>query len=785
MIVAPRPPRDSRGLLVRVTGVVQGVGFRPFVHRLAMRHGLTGWVRNESGKVEIAVNGDERALHAFVDALTAEAPTLARIERVDTTSWSPPVRDGDDATPPEFKILESRVDPERRQPVPADVAMCDACAREMLDPANRRFQYPFITCTDCGPRYTVIESLPYDRERTTMRAFVQCPECAEEYRTPGDRRYHSETNSCPLCGPRLWVRLPGGSPCVPDRSDRTDEEHPIAIAAALLRNGGIVALRGVGGFHLAVDATNHEAVQRLRRRKHRESKPFAIMVATLEDARAIAVVGPQEADALSERSRPVVLLRRHPDTHLASGVAPGLDTVGVMLAYTPLHLLLLMHVRRPLVMTSGNASEEPIVANNAEALERLGLIADLFLLHDREIESPVDDSVLRVSGHHRTFIRRARGYAPLPLAMPSASPAHILAVGAHLKSTFTLVADEHAFVSPHLGDLDSVETLTHYRTTLDRYERLFHVAPTVVARDLHAGYLSTQIADEIGGDACVAVQHHHAHIAAVLGEHAHRGRVIGVAYDGTGAGDDGTIWGAELLLADCASYSRVAHLRPAPLPGGDAAVRAPWRSAFGYLSLEPALAPSFEFAFEGVAARERHVVEQQLRSALNSPLASSMGRLFDAAAAILGVCRHARYEGEAAMLLEALADGHRAHPLPFPVLETGERPQLDPLPLLEALGSMRIRGYDLAELAAAFHESIASATADLVRRLSTDAGLGTIVLGGGVFQNTRLTESIRSRLAAMGLKVLTAVNLPPNDGGVSFGQAVVAAARLSSVTEIE
>jgi hydrogenase maturation protein HypF len=780
MIAAPRPTRDSRGLLVRVTGVVQGVGFRPFVHRLAMRHGLAGWVRNESGKVEIAVNGDERELHAFVDALTAEAPTLARVERVDTTSWSPPLGVTGEAAPSEFRLLESRVDPDRRQPVPADVAMCDACAREMLDPANRRFHYPFITCTDCGPRYTVIESLPYDRERTTMRSFIQCPECAQEYRTPGDRRYHSETNSCPLCGPRLWVRLPGASAGVPDRPDRPDDEHPIAIGAALLRNGGIVALRGVGGFHLAADATNHEAVQRLRRRKHRESKPFAIMVATLDDARAVAVVGPQEAEALAERSRPVVLLRRHPNTHIASSVAPGLDTIGVMLAYTPLHLLLLMQVRRPLVMTSGNASEEPIVANNADALERLGQIADLFLLHDREIESPVDDSVLRVSGHRRTFIRRARGYAPLPLAMPSTTPAHILAVGAHLKSTFTLVADGHAFVSPHLGDLDSIETLTHFRATLDRYQRLFHVAPTVIARDLHAGYLSTQIADEIGGDACVAVQHHHAHIAAVLGEHRHRGSVIGVAYDGTGAGDDGTIWGAELLLADSASYARVAHLRPAPLPGGDAAVRAPWRSALGDLSLEPALATSFEFAFDGVEPRERRVVEQQLRSGLNSPLASSMGRLFDAAAAILGVCRHARYEGEAAMLLEALADGHRAHPLPFPVLETAERPQLDPLPLLEAIGSLRARGYDIGELAAAFHESIASSTSEIVRRLCADAGLDTVVLGGGVFQNTRLTESIRSRLTATGLTVLTAIDLPPNDGGVSFGQAVVAAARLVS-----
>ncbi len=779
MIVTPLRARESRGLLVRVTGVVQGVGFRPFVHRLAMRHGLDGWVRNESGKVEIAVNGDERGLHAFVDALTVEAPALARIEGVDTTPWSPSPGDAGDDAAPGFRILESRVDPERRQPVPADVAMCDACAREMLDPADRRFHYPFITCTDCGPRYTVIESLPYDRERTTMRAFVQCPECDREYRTPGDRRYHSETNSCPLCGPRLWVRLPGAPGGVVERAERPDSEHPIAVAAEMLRNGGIVALRGVGGFHLAVDATSHEAVQRLRRRKRRESKPFAIMVATLDDARAIAAVGSHEAEALSDRSRPVVLLRRGPNARIAEDVAPGLDTIGIMLAYTPLHLLLLMHVRGPLVMTSGNLSEEPIVSSNEEALERLGRIADLFLLHDREIESPVDDSVLRVSGRHRTFIRRARGYAPLPIAMPFTAPAHILAVGAHLKSTFTLAADDGAFVSPHLGDLDSLETLTHYRATLDRYQRLFHVTPTVIARDLHAGYLSTSIAEDLGGDACVAVQHHHAHIAAVLGEHGRREPVLGVAYDGTGAGDDGTIWGAELLMADCASYTRAGNLRPAPLPGGDTAVRAPWRSALGYLSLEPALASSFALAFHGIDARERHVVEQQLRSGVNTPLASSMGRLFDAAAAILGVCRHARYEGEAAMLLEALADGHRAHPLPFPIVDGGGRVQLDPLPLLAALGSLCARGHDVAGLAAAFHESVAAGTSDIVHRLCVDAGLNTVVLGGGVFQNVRLTESIRGRLAALGLNVLTAIDLSPNDGGVSYGQAVVAAARLA------
>jgi len=529
---------ERRRCRVRVTGIVQGVGFRPFVHRLAVRHELDGWVRNASGQVEIEVDGVPADVTVFLDALQAEAPPLAQIGRVTIEDV-----DIDDADVAErgFRIVESLSVEGVRQPVPADVALCAACEREMLDPTNRRYGYPFITCTDCGPRYTVIESLPYDRERTTMRAFVQCPACRREYNTPGDRRYHSETNSCPICGPRLWISFPGDHAGAP-RAAHGASAEALRFAASFLDRGGIVALRGIGGFHLAVDATNDAAVRRLRERKHRDAKPLAVMVRTLDEAQAIGIVGAQEAELLTDRARPIVLLQRSTDGPIADSVAPGLTTIGVMLAYSPLHHLLLSLVRRPLVMTSGNRSEEPIAATIPDAIARLSNIADLFLLHDREIESPVDDSVARVHLRSVSFIRRARGYAPAPVALPIAPARPILAVGGHLKSTFTLAAGDDAFVSPHLGDLDSLETLCHYRATLDRYSRLFRIVPEVVAHDLHAGYLSTRLANEMDVERRIAVQHHHAHIAAVLGEHGCDGRVVGVSYDGTGAGDDGTIW---------------------------------------------------------------------------------------------------------------------------------------------------------------------------------------------------------------------------------------------------
>jgi hydrogenase maturation protein HypF len=759
---AARPAPARTAVRVRVSGVVQGVGFRPFVHRLAERHGLAGWVRNAAGDVQIAAEGDPEAIAAFTAALRAEAPPLARIEAVTVEPAAP-------AGLGSFAIRDSCDEPDRRLPVSPDVALCPACEAELFDPGNRRFRYPFITCTDCGPRFTVIEAMPYDRERTSMRVFAQCPECLREYRSPGDRRYHSQTNSCPACGPRLWLEpAPAAGPA-----------DPIAAAARLLAAGAIVAVRGLGGFHLAVDATDDAAVRRLRERKHREAKPLAIMVRTLAEARALAQVSATEAELLVSRERPIVLLERRADAPLAAALAPGLATVGVMLAYTPLHHLLLDAVRRPLVMTSGNRSDEPIAVDNAEARRRLAGIADAFLLHDRDIVSRYDDSVVRAAGPAVIFLRRARGYAPLPVDLPVAAPAPIVAVGPHLKNTFALAHGARAYVSQHIGDLENLETLDHFQATLAAYRRLFRIEPRVAARDLHPGYLSSRVAEELGLARVIPVQHHHAHVAAVLAEHGVTEPAVGVAYDGTGYGPDGAVWGAEILVADLADYRRAAHLRYAPLPGGDLAARQPWRAALGYLSLDPAAAAAFAPAFAGVAPEERTVVARQVAARLNAPLASSMGRLFDAAAAILGVRGVARYEGQAAMELEALAGRRPARPLPFPVREEGDGAWvLDPLPVLAALGAARAAGADAADLAAAFHESVAAATEDVAVRVAAAAGLRTVALAGGCFQNARLIAAVRGRLEARGLRVLVPRRLGPNDGAVSYGQAAVAAAVL-------
>jgi hydrogenase maturation protein HypF len=805
-------------LRVRVTGVVQGVGFRPFVHRLALRHGLVGAVRNSGGDVRIDVQGPAPALDAFVAALTAEAPPLARIERVTTTPLAPL---GSAA----FVILESEDQPDRRQPPPVapDVALCAACERELFDPSNRRYRYPFITCTDCGPRFTVINAMPYDRERTSMRAFTQCADCLREYHAPGDRRYHSESNSCPACGPRVWLEaglgvrgsgLDGGlgpraSGLGQFRAPSPEPQAPISTAAQMLIEGKIIAIRGLGGFHLAVDATNEAAVRRLRARKHRETKPLAVMVRTVDEARAVADIDHAEEALLVSRERPIVLLRcadlvplppgRRPggngtrsrsvgaqhaaSLHLAPSVSPGLDTVGLMLAYTPLHHLLLAAVGRPLVMTSGNRSDEPIAISNDDARTRLAGIADTFLLHDREIVARYDDSVLRVTGGGPVFLRRARGFAPLPLDLPFDSPAPLVAVGPHLKNTFTLVHGRRAFTSQHIGDLGSLETVDHFHAALAAYRRLFRIDPEVAARDLHPEYLSTRVAAELGLECIIPVQHHHAHIAAVLAEHGETGPVIGVAYDGTGYGDDGRTWGGEILVADLGGYRRTAHLRYAPMPGGDLAARHPWRAAAAYLSLYPDLARAFARAFDGIPAATVALVQQQIAANLNAPPASSMGRLFDAAAAVLGVRRHAHYEGQAAMELEALAARRAAQPLPFPVGRNGHgdaRWILDPLPLLTALGDRATAGVSIPQLAAEFHESVAAATAEAVARVAQETGLDTVVLGGGVFQNARLLESITERVAALGLRALVPRRLSPNDGAVSYGQAAVAAARLLS-----
>jgi hydrogenase maturation protein HypF len=660
-------------------------------------------------------------------------------------------------------------------PISPDVALCSACEQELLDPSDRRYHYPFITCTDCGPRVTVIEATPYDRARSTMAAFEQCPECLREYGDPKDRRYHSETNSCPACGPSVWLEVPGE-----DRSIRGIDA--ITKAGRLLAEGGVVAVRGLGGFHLAADALNDVAVRALRSRKGRDAKPFAIMVSTLAEARWLAWVSEAEAIALMSRERPIVVLKRRAGGPLALGIAPGLDSVGVMLAYTPLHALLANAAGgRPLVMTSGNVSDEPIATANDEARTRLGSIADAFLLHDRDIVARYDDSLTRIVDDQPILLRRSRGYAPMPLRLPVRAREAVLAVGPHLKNTFTLAQGTDAYVSQHVGDLENLETLDHFDEALTRFKRLFRIEPRWVAHDAHPGYLSTRYAEESGLLVLPAVQHHHAHIAAVLGEHGVTDKALGLAFDGTGYGADGHVWGFEFLEADLLDYERLAHMRYAPLPGGDKAARAPWRALLGYASLEGDPAPWAQRALARVAADELAVARHQIRRKLNAPLASSMGRLFDAASAVLGIRLLSEYEGQAAMELEAAAGTVRAQPLAFPLIEEKrETLLLDPVPLLEALALGRERGEPVAELAARFHETLAETACRVALRLCAERGLARVALCGGCFQNARLLSSTRCRLEQGGMEVLTPSALGPNDGAVSYGQAVVAAARMSA-----
>ena len=764
-------PGPRSGLLLHVTGVVQGVGFRPFVYRLARRLELQGWVRNSAGDVEIALEGQPESLESFLEALPREAPPLSRIERI-VPAWGPVEGHTD------FVILSSADEPDRRQPVPPDVALCPSCERELMESGNRRHLYPFITCTDCGPRFTVIEALPYDRERTTMRAFTQCPVCSAEYQTAGDRRHHSETNSCPSCGPRLWVET------APGTSVDGMGEDPVEQAAELIEAGKILGLRGFGGYHLVADATNEAAVAELRRRKRRDAKPFAVMVGSLAEARRLAKISLEEERLLLSQERPIVLLRSRTGSSIAPNVAPQLDTIGLMLPSTPLHHLLLFRLDRPLVMTSGNVSDEPIVIDNQEARDRLTGIVDAWVMHNREILSRCDDSVLRLAGSAPIFLRRARGYAPLPIRLPVESPVPLLAVGPHLKNTFTLAHGDQAYLSPHIGDLESLESLDHWRATLATYQHLFRIGPEAIVHDLHPGYLSTRLAREMGVSQTLAVQHHHAHIAAVMGEHGVIGPVIGLAFDGTGYGDDGAVWGGEVLVADLQGYRRVSHLRYAPLPGGDRAVRYPWRTALGYASLDRWMSASLALAFQGVDPQELDLARRQLEANLNSPLASSMGRLFDAAAAVLGVRRASYYEGQAAIELEALAGRRVAAERPCLIEEDPTSPGswiIDPLPLLGILGLRRQRGEDVADLAADFHASVAWAATQVVDRVAEATGITTVALGGGVFQNARLLGSMIERLQEMGLRVLVPRALGPNDGAISYGQAAIAAARLQAV----
>ncbi|MHB8719565.1 MAG: carbamoyltransferase HypF [Candidatus Dormibacteria bacterium] len=766
---ASRVARERRRIVV--SGVVQGVGFRPFVWTLAQRHGVAGTVCNTSGAVVIEAEGPPAALDALASALDHEAPPLARIAGIEQVSL--PLR-GDDG----FSIQESRPVAGAYQPIAPDAATCDACLEEMWDPGDRRHLHPFINCTGCGPRFTIIEDIPYDRARTTMRAFAMCDACASEYADPSSRRFHAQPNACPACGPRVWLSDPRGTVLT---------GAAVPAAAAALRCGEIVAVKGLGGFQLAVAATDDVAVARLRARKHRPDKPFALMVASLEAAHALAHVDAAEAAALGSPARPIVLLRARAHAGIAAAVAPGLDEVGVMLPCTPLHHLLLCEAGIPLVVTSGNVSDEPIAKDNAEALQRLGGIADVFLLHDRDIWARYDDSVVRVVAGSTHVVRRARGLCPLPLEVPTATSTHVLAMGAHLKNTFTILRDGRAFVGPHIGDLDHPEALRHHDESLTTYLRLFRAAPHTVVADLHPGYMSTHLAQAWWerGAAADRVQHHHAHIASVMAEHGLRGPVIGVAFDGTGHGEDGTVWGGEFLLCDEASSTRLGHLTPVTQPGGDRCAREGWRMVAAYLAALGAGTddPPPWMRGEGAPGEREWRLVGRLAAAggANAPITTSAGRLFDAVASLLGVAHVSSFEASAAMRLEALARTATGRVITVPVVRGGTGAVvLDTSTLVAELVAARAAGADPASLAATFHESLARGVVAVCAQLAEQTGASRVALSGGVFQNALLLNRTTHLLGAARLTVFSNRAVPANDGGVSLGQAYVAAWRLDA-----
>jgi hydrogenase maturation protein HypF len=758
-----------RHILVR--GIVQGVGFRPFVFKLAESLSLTGHVFNSSAGVTIEVEGQPSCLDDFVDELRANPPALAEVTSVIVDEIEPR---GDLS----FSILHSHQQPGAFALISPDTGTCDACWRDVGDTLNRRFGYPFTNCTHCGPRYTIIRDIPYDRALTTMAAFVMCPACAAEYADPRDRRFHAQPNACPACGPALALLARGESLSASAFNHATSLEI-LRQLRALLREGRIVAIKGLGGFLLACDATSDTAVAELRRRKRRPAKPFALMVRDLPAVRNLCELPPADEAALTNPRRPIVVMPRLATAPLAAAIAPGNDSVGVMLPYTPLHYLLFSDSPSDpsefpaLVMTSGNLSEEPIITSNEEALRGLNGIADYFLLHNRDIHMRVDDSVVRTFEGRERVLRRARGYVPLTIDLGS-EMTEVLGFGAELKNTFCLTKGRFAILSQHIGDLENYETEQFFAETLARMQHLFKVEPRAVAHDLHPGYRSTRLALASAIDRKFAMQHHHAHIASCMAENHLRGDVIGVAFDGTGYGTDGCIWGGEFLIANLASFTRRAHLRYVPLPGGDAAVRQPWRMALAYLrDAFGSHIPTHLRCFESIPAARLNLVDTMLIRRLQTVDTSSAGRLFDAVAALLGLASEITFEGQAAIALEAAAAPEVTSAYPF------ELTQSDPVivdlrPTVVAIVEDLEAACSIHTIAARFHNTLCAAIAEVCSRIEASEGLNRVCLSGGTFQNLYLLRRTVVELRRRGFEVFLHATVPANDGGISLGQAVIA-----------
>ena len=786
--------------LIRVRGLVQGVGFRPTVWRLARRCGLRGWVTNDGQGVSIYVCGPTAAVMEFERALPLEAPPLAHIESI-TRQPAPTLPENTD-----FRIVASHADGVHTGVAP-DAATCTACVMEIFDPFARRYRYPFTNCTHCGPRLSIIQGIPYDRASTTMRLFNLCLACRTEYENPEDRRFHAQPVACHACGPRAWLERADGAAIALDTITTLDA---VDAVCSLLQRGEIVAIKGLGGFQLACDATKEHTVARLRALKHREKKPFALMACDMDMVRQYCAVSAAEESLLRSPTAPIVLLDvsvdGSPANNLAASVAPGLRTLGFMLPSTPLHHLLLRRMTRPIVLTSGNLADEPQAINNDEAKHRLGAIANYFLLHNRDIVRRVDDSVMRVISSAPRVLRRARGLAPatvtLPLGFDAAPP--VLALGGELKNTFCLLQEGRAVVSHHIGDLENAPTHADYRRAIDDYLHLFEHSPRIIAVDQHPEYLSGKLGREMvegsidGSLSLAPVQHHHTHIAACLAENAialDASPVIGVALDGLGYGDDGALWGGEFFHADYRYCKRLATFKPVAMLGGEKAMHEPWRNTYAHLMAEMGwsrFAMNYEQLdlFRRLNAKPRELLDAMLRANVNSPLASSCGRLFDAAAAAAGVCfERAIYEGQAAIEFEALADAHTlanesdelAYLFGIPRLKTTNMPYIEPLGMWQALLGDLILGTPVGVISARFHKGLAIVIAQMVDKISRhetrDEPIKTVALSGGVFQNRVLFEQVVMRLEADGFCVLTHKIVPANDGGLSLGQAAVAAAR--------
>ena len=752
------------GRRIRIRGIVQGVGFRPWVYRQAHRAGVTGRVHNDASGVTIDAFGDAERLDEFVATLQVDLPPAASVAELS----SAPI-------PPEqletFKIVESETAADRQVSIPPDLATCDRCAAEIADPADRRYRYAFTNCTDCGPRFTIVTDVPYDRATTTMAPFVMCPACRREYEDPANRRFHAEPNACPVCGPKVTLHAHTG--------DLIGVDDAIAAAAEGLRLGLIVAVKGLGGFHLACDATDADAVDRLRARKHRDEKPLAVMVADLGAAMAIAQVGAEERRLLTSVERPIVVMRKRPGTPIAGNVAPRNRMIGVFLPYTPLHHLLLADTGRPLVMTSGNLSEEPIAVRNDEAVARLSGLADLFLMHDREIATRADDSVASVVAGRGVVLRRSRGYVPRPMRVDRGFARPILACGAQLKNAFCLASGDRAWLGPHIGDLDNLETYDAYVDAIARLERFLDVRPAVIAHDLHPDYLSTRYASQRPEAVKIPVQHHHAHVVSAMAEHQIDGPVIGLAYDGTGYGTDGTMWGGELLVAEAAGYTRVATFRPIPLIGGDRAIRQPWRIALALVTdaFDGDVPPSVWSLFDEVSNGEAPVVRELLRGRVNAPLARGVGRYFDAFGALFLERRQSAFEGQIALEWNQVADPTVRRSYHFDIRTLDEPWEIDLRSAVrEAVDEARA-GAPPSEIAAAFHNTLAEVTAAAVRLAAGRHGALPVVASGGCFQNARLAASVRAALVPE-FDVRLHATVPPGDGGIALGQAAIADAIL-------